>query len=82
MQMSNNNHPFKDMDFSTEKEYNSSNGITGKVVARIDRSKLVPIADTNHAHDYFRDGSEETDDYYAVVCRVNGCNLGQLISKH
>ena len=65
------------LDFSTDSEYNASNGT---IVERIDLSQLVPIHDTACKHENMViDHNDETDHYYALKC--TNCPRGVLISK-
>lgn len=51
------------------------------VVERISKNDLVPITNPNHRHVLVRDTDDETDDYYAEMCTVQGCGLGRLVAK-
>ena len=53
----------------------------GIVEERIDKSDLVPLFDTSHAHEYALDPTDDEPGYYAEVCVVNGCGMGRLIRK-
>jgi len=54
----------------------------GEVVERIDKSTLKPMYDTDHEHNYQPDPDDETEDYQAYMCTVEGCNLGFLSAKY
>lgn len=53
----------------------------GTVVERINKADLVPISVFPHNHQFVKDKSDQTDEYYAEVCSVEGCHMGRLITK-
>ena len=56
--------------------------VDGKLVERVDLKLRPNLINLDHQHNWYKDGSEDTETYYSIKCRHPQCPLGMLINKN
>lgn len=48
---------------------------------KINKKDIQPLYKMQHEHQYVKDETDETEEYYAIKCIVHGCPHGRLVAK-